>query len=161
MAFDIHVAGSGGFRYSRSGVLYGDEWDLGWITTKILSRAGVSARPSATGSSVRTLMAAASHINRVHLLVTTIELLMANHGNGTLNVAVRHSHVLWPTTGGYRSIALSGGSGGPVAIDLCRFLHANDMNKWGPIIEILAALVDFDRTYGGGSGYMINVTLYD
>lgn len=161
MGFSIHVAGSGGFRHARSNVPYGDEWELSWIETQLLARVGVSARPSLTGNSVRHAMAAMSRITQVRLLVSTIEFLMVNHGDGSLNVAVRHSHTLWPTTGGYRSISISGDSAAPVAGDLCRFLDAMDMNKWGPVIEILDSLNRFNTAYEGRSGYMVNMTFYD
>ena len=161
MGFNIHVAGSGRFRYSNSNVPYGDEWELSWMTTHLLGRVGVSSPPSLTGGAVGHVLTAMSRITQVHLLISTFESLMMDHGEGTLNVTIRHSHALWPTTGGFRSISISGSSGGPVTADLCRFLDDHDMNKWGPFMKILNALGDFNTTYRGSRGYLINITLSD
>jgi hypothetical protein len=160
--FRIFVLGSGRFSHVRSGVAYGDEWDFGWVSAQLMKRVGVSAPASATGAATRMALGAMSRIAQLDLLVDTITLLIANHGNGTLNVHIHHYNRIMPDTAGFISLSLSTvGTPGFIARDLCRFLNDYDMNKWGVVIEILGALVSFDTTYSGINGYMINVQLSD
>ena len=165
MSFNIHVSGGGPgsrrFLYQRGNVPDGDEWDLSTVETQVLSRVGISAPPSITGSATRHAMMAMSRIAQIHMLVTVVTMIMAEHQAGTLSVAVRHHHTLWPTTGGFVSIRLGGDRSATVVRDLLRFLRAQGVDKWGPIIEIMAALSGFQTGYDGRPGYTILVILSD
>lgn len=161
MSFDIFVVASGGCGHRRSGIPYGDEWELSWVSRQLLGRVGVRHR-SATGGATAFAMTAAGRIALLHNLVDTIDQVMANHSNGPLNVYIRHEHTLRPDTSVFATFRLAAGStpGGRIARDLCAFLDRNGMNRWGVLIEILDALTRFDLSYTG-HGYIINISLYD
>ena len=164
MSFQIHVSaggrGTSHFVYERMNVPDGDPFELGFVERQILSRAGIRDRPSPTGAASRVGLQAMSRIAQIHMLVTVVEMLMTR-GTGTMNVAVRHRHLIRPDTGGVRTIPIEGPSGAPVAGALVQFLDAKGMNHWGHILEITAALSNFRTSYTGGSGYLINLTLFD
>lgn len=164
MSFHIHVSaggpGSGHFVYERRDVAEGDPFELGFVERQILARAGIRERPSLTGASTRHALQAMSRIAQIEMLVTVVEMLMTR-GTGTMNVAVRHRHLVRPDTGGVRSIRVEGASGAPVVGALIRTLDDHGMNKWGHILEITAALSGFRTGYRGWSGYIINLTLFD
>ncbi len=164
MSFTIHVSaggpGSGHFVYERADVPDGDPFELGLVERQILARAGVREPPSLTGGSTRHALQAMSRITHIHMLVTVVEMLLTR-GTGRMNAAARHRHLVRPDTGGVRTIPFMGPSGAPVAGAIVRFLDEQEMNKWGHVLEITAALSDFRTSYRGRSGYLINLTLFD
>ncbi|MCS6875214.1 MAG: hypothetical protein N2Z23_07450 [Pyrinomonadaceae bacterium] len=162
MGFDIHVAGLGGFLYTRNNVPYGDEWNLNWMERILLSLARVRDPYSLTRKAAVKTLSAATRVVMVETFYNTITLLIANHGDGDLNVAIRRRHLLWPDTGGFCKIRLSANEDAfSVVRSLARFLNEHGMNKFGPVAEITGALTEYDLTYKGGSGYIVNVSLFD
>ena len=153
------MSGSSGFHYSRSRVSLGDEWDVNWVERKLFDRVGIRGRPSLTGNATRHGLAAMSSVARLHYFNEVIEMLIANHGNGSLSVAIRLEHVFWPTTGGFRRFALSGEDSGDPTRDILRFLSEHGMNKWGPVVELMSGLSAFDGHLRRHSVYMVNVVL--
>lgn len=164
MGFNIHVVGSSQFHRSRHDIPYGDDWELSWMEDKILSHVGVSQPPSLTGETMGHLLSTVNRLQQVNLLVQCVTLLMARAHRGSLNVTIRRSHALWPTTGGFRSFNLSGTHAPGFAINLCGFLADNGLDKWGPVIEMTDALVRFENhltRHPGHSPSLINATLSD
>jgi hypothetical protein len=148
MSFDIHVAATGGYRYNRRGIAHGDEWDIRFMRKQIrrvVRRAlGVRARlgRSPTERGTEAALRAMSAIYQLELMEQTLSFLMLA-GRGRITITVRHEHIAWPTTGGIRTFELAGDPR-DVGTDILTFLAENDMNNWGPLIEILAALSGYE-----------------
>lgn len=160
MGFNVHAVGTGGFRYTRSNIPHGERWDLQTLEKQLFKRVVGPLRSSPTGGSVRQAIGAQSRIHQVSLLTTTIELLMI-HGDGRIDINVRHDHFLRPSTSRFLGTRLNTTSGLPIARELLGFLDRADMNSWGPVLEVIHALALFDADLRGASDFQILIILTD
>ena len=155
MSFDIHVSavgvGAAHFVFRKSGVPDGVEWDLDKVQKQVLKKAGIKGGPSSpTAGATKHAMDAMSRLAQIHIFTTILETMMLKHGRGSLFMSITKEHTLWSDTVKNCNIMLDGISGGgPPCSDLLTFLDENDMNGWGHISAIQAAIDEFYMVYNG------------
>lgn len=167
MSFDVFVSGrgrKGGKHYhlSKKGFPDGDEWDLGPVKSQILKRLGVGAPPSPTGNAMAKALKAYGSIEMLNFFFLGVcDLLMRSPGK--LSIRVKHEHLVWPTTGKFRVFRLdASASERKTTGTIVKFLHENDMNRWGVLLTLAGAFAEFTAgPYKVKSGFYLNVTLSD
>lgn len=154
MAFRIHIAGSGGFRYSRSVRHDGGRWDIGWVKARLISWSVGHARPSRSGGNPIVAASAGATVAALREFSDRMTGL-ASVGVTELNIAIRVPRLLWATSGGVRHFALGGDSTDGIASEICEFLDTHGMNRWGVLFQMNRGLASCN------GGPMVNVTLID
>ena len=116
---------------------------------------------SRTGAGTVVAVGAMAAIMRAHTLTNILAFIMAKSRNGTINFTIRHTHVAWPTTGGFRPISVTPSlTAHSVAREICRCLDAFDMAYWGPFFEVQRALTHFESTLNH-ERFLVNLTITD
>jgi hypothetical protein len=175
MSFSIDfvaVTANKNFMFHENDLNKGEALELGFLKSTVLgqigaakqhapaSPTGVKVFPSPTHSGTMAALNALSFVSKIHVLELGLFGLQIN-APGTLNIYVRHEHVLWPTTGeNFSTYITSSTTTRALIISIFKFLDDNDMGQWGPLLRICECIDDFARKKPG-SNYIVGVTLTD
>lgn len=170
MGFSIFAAGSGKFNFSKDNCIDDSDIDMVDLISKFQGMEGTWMSAGAVGidivqpsAGIIDLMKSMATMQFLHLLSNSVCFLAMKQGasGGSIFVAARESHLLWPDTGANAEYKFYPGEspGTEFVKKIAPALKAADMANWGVLRMLALVLAKYDNHISDSATPRINITL--